>query len=97
MRLDQLTPEDFETLHGQSVTLRRASGPVSLEVKQVRRLPIHALRATPPFAVVLRGPRSSALGQGIHAIEHPRHGTLEVFLVPIGPDASGLCYEVTFN
>jgi hypothetical protein len=30
-------------------------------------------------------------------VHHPRRGTIEVFLVPIGQDAAGCRYEATFN
>ena len=54
-----------------------------------------ALRA--PFSLVFRGPRSAALVQQIHRLEHPALGVLELFLVPIGPDAFGLRYEAIFG
>jgi hypothetical protein len=35
--------------------------------------------------------------QGTYRIEHDELGTLEVFLVPLGPDAVGMRYEAIFN
>jgi hypothetical protein len=97
MQLDQIVPEDFETLQGKTIVLEQPAGSLALEVMEVRRLPRHSIRATAPFAVILRGPRTPALAQGTHSLEHPAHGTLAVFMVPIGPDGIGFSYEITFN
>jgi len=97
LQLDQLQPEDFEPLLGHSLPVEIPGGTLACELTQVRRLPPHSVRANPPFALILRGPRSHALAQGMYALEHPQHGRLEVFVVPIGPDSEGLCYEITFN
>ncbi len=37
-----------------------------------------------------------ALDQATHALTHPALGPLELFLVPLGPDARGLRYEAAF-
>lgn len=37
------------------------------------------------------------LPQATYRIENANLGVLEVFLVPIGPDESGMRYEATFN
>ena len=50
-----------------------------------------------PFSLVFRGPGGPPLPQRIYRLEHPELGALDVFLVPIGPDAGGMCYEAVFN
>jgi len=50
-----------------------------------------------PFSVVLRGPGDRPLTQRIYQIEHEGMGSFELFIVPIGPDGEGLCYEAVFN
>jgi hypothetical protein len=35
--------------------------------------------------------------QAIYAMRHPTLGALDVFLVPIGPDAVGMRYQAVFN
>lgn len=97
MQLDQLRPEDFETLLGQRLAVGLVDALVDCELTQVRRLPAHSLRTTPPFALLLRGPRDQPLGQGIYPLQHPAHGQLDLFIVPVGPDGAGLGYEITFN
>ena len=51
------------------------------------------------FSLTFRGPRGRPLGQRIYPIEHPRLGTLGIFLVPLGPegDPDGLHYQAIFN
>jgi hypothetical protein len=97
LQLNQVRPEDFEPLLGRALKVEVPGGAVTCELAQVRRLPPHESRRHPPFAVILRGPPDRPFCQGIHPLLHPEHGRLEVFMVPVGPDGAGLCYEVTFN
>ena len=48
------------------------------------------------FALVFRGPLEPVLPQATYAVEHDELGRLEIFLVPIGPDGSGMRYEAVF-
>lgn len=50
-----------------------------------------------PFSVVFQGPKEPLLPQQIYRLEHPEMGTLEVFLVPIGPNTKGQRYELVFS
>jgi hypothetical protein len=50
-----------------------------------------------PFSVVFRGPPAPVLPQRIYRLEHGRIGAFELFLVPIGPDGSGMRYEAVFT
>jgi hypothetical protein len=50
-----------------------------------------------PFSLVFCGPMSPALVQRIHTLENQHLGKLEIFLVPIGPDKTGMRYEAVFN
>ena len=49
------------------------------------------------FSLLFRGGPRPPLPQGIHALEHATLGRLELFLVPLGPDASGQRYEAVFT
>ena len=49
------------------------------------------------FSLLFRGGPSPPLPQGIRTLEHARLGRLELFLVPLGPDASGQRYEAVFT
>jgi hypothetical protein len=50
-----------------------------------------------PFSIVFRSPQEDRpLSQGIYSVEHDIMGTIEIFLVPIGPDEQGMRYEAIF-
>ena len=94
---DVLVPEDFRALAAPlMLEAPRAPAPIELFVESVQALPAHRLRAA-PFSVVLRGPPAPLLAQATYALRHPRHGVIEVFLVPVARDAAGARYEATFN
>ena len=101
MELDQLTPEHFEPLVGERFAVAAGAdgavaGELALVLTAVERLPPHGHRAA-PFSLAFRGGRTPVLPQQIHHLEHPRLGRLEVFLVPIRGDASGIVYEAILN
>jgi hypothetical protein len=50
-----------------------------------------------PFSLIFRGPMSPILFQKIHTVSHEKLGEHLIFLVPIGPDGIGICYEAVFN
>ena len=52
---------------------------------------------TEQFSLIFRGPSALYLAQGIYHIEHDTLGAFDLFLVPVGPDDAGLCYESVFN
>ncbi len=49
------------------------------------------------FSLVFRGPRDLELTQGIYPMSHDKIGEVDLFLVPIGPDEKGMCFEAVFN
>jgi len=50
------------------------------------------------FSLVFRGPREQQLQQGTFFLDNDTlTESVAVFLVPIGPDDHGLCYEAVFN
>ena len=48
------------------------------------------------IAALFRGPMTPLLPQRIYPLEHAQLGVFELFLVPIGPDQHGMCYEAVF-
>jgi hypothetical protein len=48
------------------------------------------------FSLVFRGPFDRTLPQGTQSLHHDAIGALALFLVPIGPDATGMRYEAVF-
>lgn len=51
-----------------------------------------------PFNLTFRTDQKDAYYlQGTYILVHPEHGSLPLFLVPIGPDKEGMKYQVIFN
>ena len=96
--LDNLTVEDFQSLEGREVQLRfgdHAEAARVLSTRQGKSVPEgHRL----PFSLILRaGTGERYWPQGTYVFVHPRHGELELFMVPIGPDEQGMRYEISFS
>ncbi len=49
------------------------------------------------FSLIFRGALQPILPQQIYKFEHDRLGTLEMFIVPIGPDNQGMRYQAIFT
>ena len=98
--LQDLTAAAFEAHRGTTFRIDHGSGaPLEVVLHQVRRLEPHPGPRAEPFSAYFLGPRSPILRQQIFKVEHDQMGTLELFLVPIGPDpqAGGMLYEAVFN
>ena len=50
-----------------------------------------------PFSLLFRGPAEPLLPQSIQRLEHAELGVLEIFIVPLAPDAGGARYEAIFS
>jgi len=95
---DTLIAEDFESLAGREIVLAREGQSLNVELKEVRLLKSPSPRPTPSFVVVLREPGAKqAWPQGIYRIDLAARGPADIFVVPIGPDGTGMCYEAVFN
>ena len=87
--LQTLTAEDFRPY--QDSRFRLAGGPsgicvdaVLAEVTEHGASTSGAFRI--PFSVMFHGPLQPVAPQGIYRVEHEKLGTLELFIVPVGPD-----------
>jgi hypothetical protein len=49
------------------------------------------------FSLLFRGPLAPVLPQCIYRLTHDTLGSMEIFLVPVGPDGEGMQYEAVFN
>lgn len=104
--LDQLTIDDF-AVHKDS-TFRISLAPeAELEMELVlsevqalsdlRRRPSgDAVPGSPAFSLLFHGPPTPILPQRIYPLDHPELGQLEIFVVPLGPDAKGMRYQAIF-
>ena len=69
---------------------------MTLELAEVRRLG-QAMREGGAFSLLFVSPPGPFLPQAIYPLTHTSLGTLEIFLVPIGPVGGGNAYEAVFT
>jgi uncharacterized protein DUF6916 len=96
--LENFTIDTFVDRIGERFLLLLDSGETLelelAEATEVGAAPEAGQRA--PFSVVFLGPTDPVLPQRIYGFEHDELGAFEIFVVPIGRDASGTSYEATF-
>ncbi|MEM7049389.1 MAG: hypothetical protein AAF604_07005 [Acidobacteriota bacterium] len=96
--LDQLQKDAFADRVGTKVHLTLPdSAELELTIHEVTALPQHDGQTRPPFSVLFRGPEAPVLEQAIYSLGHSDLGTMELFLVPLGPKKSGFEYEAVFT
>ena len=54
-------------------------------------------RAGGAFSLVFVAPQGPWLPQAIYPVQHPVLGTMEIFLVPVGPAFGGNSYQAVFT
>lgn len=97
--LDKLTQPDFAACLGTKFGLHcQTAAPMEVELIEATVLggPVPTGRRQ-GFSLIFRAPAEFLAPQQIYRLEHAKLGSLEIFLVPIGPDASGMRYEAVFN
>lgn len=93
--LISLSAADFRDYLGSQFELPDA--PFKSELLEVNDLPAEGMSGVrEPFSLIFRGPSDQTLPQGTHRLEHDKLGSLELFLVPVGPDEDGMLYEAVF-
>ena len=96
--LDKLTKETFEPLIGGAFELSLGEGQtLPLELSAVLGTGLQGMAKREQFSLHFRGPASPALVQRTYRLEHAQLGSLEIFLVPIRRDATGMMYEAVFT
>jgi hypothetical protein len=96
--LDKVTKETFEPIKGGVFELLLAGGQtLPLELSAVLGTGLRGLAKREQFSLHFRGPATPVLPQKIYRLQHPSVGALEIFLVPIRRDASGMTYEAVFT
>jgi hypothetical protein len=96
--LDKVTKDTFEPITGSVFRLAIENKPaIPLELVEVLGNGLQGRARREQFSLRFRGPASPALVQRIYRLEHATLGTLEIFLVPIQRDASGMIYEAVFT
>ena len=101
--LDKITVSEFSEHLNSTFRMHPESGdPLEVKLIEATELssgsgPGEESRKRKPFSLVFRGPKEPELPQKIYKMEHGKLGTLDFFLVPIGPDQEGMCYQAVFN
>jgi hypothetical protein len=95
--LEKLTIDDFTGRLNSTFMMANGVDTVELELIAVNALRAGRNGQREPFSLLFRGPRSPVWPQRTYQLTSSSLGELSVFLVPIGPDDHGLCYEAIFN
>jgi hypothetical protein len=97
-KLFELTRDSFEPLLQARFALRLEGGLLELELVELKSLGASRGTHREPFSLIFRGPREHWFAQGTYPVQHPKLGTLPLFLVPVGPDAAGMMqYQAIFT
>jgi hypothetical protein len=87
--LQMLTAEDFRAVQGSRFRLTGGSPPESVET-ELAEITEHVAGVPgpfrTPFSILFHGPLQPVLPQGTYRVEHEQLGTLDLFIVPVGPD-----------
>lgn len=97
--LDKFTHDYFAAHTGSAFMLAGITPAVALVLTEAMPLR-NTFRDRQAFSLLFRGPEQPVLAQRIHALSHPELGALEIFLVPVGRDASaehGMLYQAVFT
>jgi hypothetical protein len=93
--LGTLTFGDFEPHRGGRFELDTANG--GLELRLAEATPSgQGKRPGGAFSLIFVAPAGPLLPQAIYPVTHPALGTIELFLVPIGPMHGGNAYQAVF-
>jgi hypothetical protein len=96
--LSELTRSSFEPLLHGRFALRLEDQSLELELVELKALGCARASKREPFSLIFRGPREHWFRQGTYPVQHPQLGTQALFLVPVGPDASGrMQYQAIFT
>ena len=94
--LEKLQSSDFSPYLNQTFSIRlQGVDPIDLELVNVTETGEKSRpEARQPFSLQFLGPVSSTyLLQHIYSLQHGQIGTLDLFLVPIGPEGGRMRYE----
>ncbi len=97
--MSDLTHERFAALQGEHFLVHVADGdPLTAELVEARILPSPPFKGRQPFSLLFKGPSSPVLPQSTYQMMNIKcPEPLDIFLVPVGVDASGTCYEAVFS
>jgi len=96
--LERLTCQDFEKRLNQVFRLNFGGDTIDVKLAQCQRLNSGGRNdaGREPFSLIFLGPQKPVLPQQIYEFDFGELGRLEIFIVPIGPDRSGMIYQAVF-
>lgn len=94
--IENLTISRFEPHVGEVFAITGNDADISLTLKAAKPLGA-ALREGGAFALHFLGPSAPLLQQSTYPLRHAALGTLDLFIVPVGRDNSGVLYEAIFT
>ena len=93
--LADLKLDDFSPHLDTDFGMQAAGGRIALRLAKVAPAG-ESGRTGGAFSLLFAAPAGPWLPQGIYPVEHPSFGTIEIFLVPIGPLQGGNGYQAVF-
>jgi hypothetical protein len=96
VELDALTAATFAPLSGDRFRIEPGEAP-GFEVELIEVKEGIASASRTQFSLLFRGGPDPPLPQRIYRVEHAELGSLDIFLVPLGPDNVGQRYEAVFT
>ena len=94
--LATLRIEDFAPHCDGVFEMQTAGGIVPLKLEKVAAAGASG-RTGGAFSLLFVAPEGPWLPQAIYPVKHPSFGTMEIFLVPVGPLPGGNGYHATFT
>jgi hypothetical protein len=94
--LASLRIDDFAAHLGADFDMQVAGGVVPLKLVKVDPAG-NSGRAGGAFSLIFVAPKGPGHPQATYPVNHPVLGTMEIFLVPIGPLAGGNGYQAIFT
>lgn len=94
-----LSCETFAGRANETFDVSVGPSSVAMTLVEVQPLPVQAyagmMRA--PFSLVFKSGSPVLLPQQIYRMNNATLGTLDIFLVPVARDATGILYQAVFN
>lgn len=98
---DLLTIDAFKPHQGKTFTLGAAPASRETVLTEVKPLQRHAYPGIQrdPFSLLFEEKAPSSLGQGTYLVSNQDFGSLDIFLVPLGPKGKdgAFVYQAVFN
>jgi hypothetical protein len=88
--------DDFKAQLGSQFDVQTAGGTIAMKLSKVDPAGDSG-RKGGAFSLIFAAPRGPWLGQTIYPMRHAALGTMEIFLVPIGPLGEANGYQAIFT